>query len=102
MHTRLFILGTALLLSTPAKPDRAPLVVHGRVSDGSTNKPVAGAVISVADSKPSSITDEKGQYRLIIDKAPADTLRLVVRRIGYTATSSSIGRHAPHRCGSGG
>jgi Ca-activated chloride channel family protein len=90
MHTRLVILSTALLLSTPGKSDRAPLVVHGRVSDGSTNKPIAGAVISVADSKPSSITDEKGQYRLTIDKAPDDTLRLIVRRIGYAAASSSI------------
>jgi Ca-activated chloride channel family protein len=90
MHTRLVILGSALILSTPGVSTRAPLVIHGRVSDASTGKPVAGAGISVTDSKYSATTDGSGQYRLVVDKAPADTVRLVVRRIGYMPATSSI------------
>ena len=90
MHTRLVILGSALILSTPGVSTRAPLVIHGRVSDASTGKPVAGAAISVTDSKYSATTDGNGQYRLVVDKAPADTVRLVVRRIGYMPATSSI------------
>ena len=90
MHTRLVILGSALVFSTPGVSDRAPLVVHGLVTDAIAKKPVSGAVIAVAGSKLSSFTDEKGQYRLVIDKALTDTLRLIVRRIGYDPATSSI------------
>ena len=82
MHTRLVILGSALIVSTPGVSTRAPLVIHGCVSDASTGKPIAAAGISVTNSKYSATTDGSGQYRLVIDKAPADTVRLVVRRIG--------------------
>jgi len=90
MHTRLVILGSGLVFSTPGISERAPLVVHGHVSDAIAKKPVSGAVIAVVGSKLSSFTDEKGQYRLVIDKAPTDTLRLIARRIGYDAATSSI------------
>ena len=90
MHTRLVILGSALVFSTSGMSGPVPLVVHGHVSDAGTNKPIAGAVISVVDSKLGSTTDEKGQYRLTVDKTPTDTLRLIVRRLGYMAATSSI------------
>jgi len=90
MHTRLVILGSALILSTPGVSTRVPLVIHGRVSDASTGKLIAAAAISVTDAKYSATTDGSGQYRLVVDKAPADTVRLVVRRIGYMPATSSI------------
>ena len=90
MHTRLVILGSALVFSTSGMSGPVPLVVHGHVSDAGTNKPITGAVISVVDSKLGSTTDEKGQYRLTVDKTPTDTLRLIVRRLGYMAATSSI------------
>jgi Ca-activated chloride channel family protein len=90
MHTRLVILGSALVFSTPGISDRAPLVVHGHVTDAIAKRPVSGAVITVVGSKLSSFTDEKGRYRLVIDNAPTDMLRLIVRRIGYDVATSSI------------
>jgi Ca-activated chloride channel family protein len=90
MHTRLVILGSAFILSVPVIPNQAPLVVHGRVSDAATGNPIAGASINATESRSSAMSDAMGQYRLVIEKAPADTLRVVVRRIGYMAATSSI------------
>jgi Ca-activated chloride channel family protein len=90
MHTRLVTFGTALLFSIPGGPTPPPVVVHGRVSDANTGKPIAGAMISVVDSKVSAPTDGTGQYKLIVYKGPTDTVRLVARRIGYTAATSTI------------
>jgi hypothetical protein len=90
MHTRLVILGSALIFSVPGMSSRAPVVVHGRVSDASTGKPIPGAVISVTETRSSGSTDAMGQYRLVVEKNPIDTIRLVVRRIGYSAATSSI------------
>ena len=90
MHTRLVILGSALIFSMPGMSGRAPLVVHGRVSDASTGKPIPGAVINVTESRSSASTDAMGQYRLVIETSPPDTIRLIVRRIGYSAATSSI------------
>jgi len=90
MHTRLVILGSAFVLSVPTIPNRAPIVVHGRVSDASTGKPISGASINVTESRSSAMTDAMGQYRLVIENAPADTLRVAVHRIGYSAATSSI------------
>src|SRR5712671_1808938 len=90
MHTRLVILGSAFILSVPGISNRAPLVLHGRVSDATTGNPIAGAAINVTESRSSAITDAMGQYRLVIENTPADTLRVVVRRVGYMAETSAI------------
>jgi Ca-activated chloride channel homolog len=90
MHTRLVILRSALIFSMPGMSSQAPLVVHGRVSDASTGKPIPGTVINLTESRSSASTDAMGQYRLVIETSPPDTIRLIVRRIGYSAATSSI------------
>lgn len=66
-------------------PSRA--VIEGTVVDTVSGRPIALAVVRVAETGVSVLTSDAGRYRLT---APAGTVRLEVRRIGYTPVSVDV------------
>jgi hypothetical protein len=55
--------------------------IAGTLRDATTNDPLSGAQLVVVDLNRTAVTDADGRYRL--DRLPAGTHRLLVRRIGY-------------------
>lgn len=62
--------------------------VGGRVTDGKTGQPIAGASMSLEGTSWHATTDEKGQYR-IVNVAPG-TYTLSASRIGYARASQLV------------
>ena len=56
--------------------------VTGQVTDASTRRGVANAVIQIEGTRLSANTDQEGRYRVV--NVPAGTRAVVARRIGYT------------------
>ena len=70
----------------------APLVVAGAVVDGRTNRAVGQVRVEVQDSGVSTITDDAGNFRMLVPRSsPAEQRRLVrASRPGYAATERWI------------
>lgn len=68
---------TAFLFLVQAKSQT--ILLHGRVTDSATNKPVANAAVSIRNSSKGTITDEAGDFSLSI--MPKD--KLVISYVGY-------------------
>jgi Mg-chelatase subunit ChlD len=80
------------LLAVTASPALAQTIVTGTVRDD-RNAPLAGAAISVRGSHASVITNDAGQYRLVVPLAlrgEADSLTLLARRIGFAAATKRV------------
>jgi Carboxypeptidase regulatory-like domain len=60
--------------------------MQGQIVDSATNKPLAGAVITV-DSVLNATTDENGKFK--IDKVPSGILDYSIQADGYQVVSAS-------------
>ena len=84
---RLLIAGAALALASPALAQSTGTIV-GRVTEHTTNRPLAGVQIRVVGTTRGAATNDSGGYR--IPGVPAGTVQLAVQRIGYSAASRSV------------
>ena len=81
-----------VVLGVTASPALAQTVVTGIVRDD-RSAPLAGAAISVRGSRASAMTNEAGQYRLVVPvdaRDATDSLTLLARRIGFDVTSRRV------------
>src|SRR4051812_19372228 len=62
--------------------------IVGRVVEGRSSLPIAGAALEVAGSRLGAITDAQGRYR--ITNVPAGARTLQARRIGFSQVDSAI------------
>jgi hypothetical protein len=60
----------------------------GVVSTDSTNVPIAGAEVSLPDLKKSTLTNERGVFRLT--GIPVGTYHVTVKRVGYGPAETSV------------
>jgi len=63
---------------------QATTLVTGVVTDTISGRPLHVAVVRVAETGASTLTDESGAYQLVVGLGP---VRLEVRRIGYEPAS---------------
>ncbi len=80
-----------LVVATACNSDALPPAsgftsVQGTVVDGASNKPVAGAVVTV-DTVLTATTDASGKFS--IDKVPSGIVDYTVQASGYTVLSST-------------
>lgn len=86
----LFLVTVVVLLGTSVAMAAAPYFgkITGRVTDKTTNKPIAGATVSIPDLQIGTSTDENGYYEL---KNLSDGEYLVqVTAIGYADFSQTV------------
>ena len=88
----LVVLALALALAAPgaraaAQQGEETTLVTGVVTDTLSGRPLHVAVVRVAETGASTLTDESGRYQIRV--APG-TVRLDVRRIGYAPASVTL------------
>src|SRR6186713_50910 len=74
------VVGSNIVVKPVEKKDR-PGGISGKVVDFESGDPLVGATVTVDGQRFSSITDEKGQYRLV--GMPAGDYTLLVSYVGY-------------------
>ena len=88
----LFALAAALPAThTPAHAGRV-VVVHGRVTQSGSGRPIQQALVALA-SHPgtAAVTDDQGLYRLTISAASrGDQVTIIVRRLGFQQKSRTL------------
>lgn len=62
--------------------------IEGRVTEGGSGRPLAGAQVFVAGTTVGSVTNDRGEYR--ITGAPARQVEIRVRLIGYSPINKSV------------
>lgn len=62
--------------------------ISGRVVDGATKRPIAGAVVQVERTSRGTQTADDGSFRL--GEIPAGTHTVVIRRLGYAKATRSV------------
>jgi hypothetical protein len=77
----LFSLLGATLVATLGAQDVPTGVVVGRVLDGRSQAPVAGATVSVSNGTVTALTDSAGRF--VLRALPSGIVTLVTRRLGY-------------------
>src|SRR5947209_15324157 len=88
----LVVLALALALAAPgaraaAQQGEETTLVTGVVSDTISGRPLHVAVVRVAETGASTLTDERGRYVIAVSPGP---VRLEVRRIGYQPASVTL------------
>lgn len=83
-------IGSAELIGVSAdRNHRAPIgTVSGRVTESGTSLPVAGAVVMVAGTQITALTNAEGRY--VLSQVPAGQRTVSVRRLGYSDVSQSV------------
>ena len=84
---RLLVAGAAMALASPAFAQSTGTIA-GRVTERTTNRPLAGVQIRVVGTTRGAATNDSGGYR--IPGVPAGTVQLAVQRIGYGVASRSV------------
>jgi TonB-linked SusC/RagA family outer membrane protein len=91
MHRQLhsfFLVGVAALAWIASVPARAsaqsPTVISGRVLS-QTQSPIASATIQVEGTQINTQSDAEGRYSLTVPAAQMGTVKVIVRRIGFSA-----------------
>ena len=84
---RLLVAGATMALASPALAQSTGTIV-GRVTERTTNRPLAGVQIRVVGTTRGAATNDSGSYR--IPGVPAGTVQLAVQRIGYGVASRSV------------
>src|SRR5687767_1939731 len=82
----LFVL--AALPQVRASAQQPAGLVTGTVTDATTGTPVSGALLSVLDRGPRSLTDPQGRFR--IPNVPLGTQTIRVQRFGYRDMELSV------------
>ncbi|WP_298301529.1 TonB-dependent receptor [Hydrotalea sp.] len=82
------ILLPQLAIATVGYEKVGQVVLHGKVTDAQTQKPLAGATVSIPDLKLGVITDNKGEYQ--IKGLPAGNFLVEVKYLGYATATKSI------------
>ncbi|MBV8371702.1 MAG: carboxypeptidase regulatory-like domain-containing protein [Candidatus Eremiobacteraeota bacterium] len=85
------MLAALVLIASACNSDALPpasgfTTIQGTVVDGASNKPVAGAVVTV-DTILTATTDASGKFS--IDKVPSGIVDYTVQANGYSVVSSS-------------
>src|SRR5689334_9008245 len=80
--------GVMLFAITRAANAQATGTIAGRVTDASSNQPVASAQIQVVGTTRGAVTNETGAYR--IPSMPAGTYTLRVLRIGFQSIAQTV------------
>src|SRR5947209_1288550 len=70
-----------------AQQGEATTLVTGLVTDTLTGRPLRLAVVRVAETGASTLTDESGRYQIVVARG---SVRLEVRRIGYEPASVTL------------
>src|SRR6266581_6122089 len=70
-----------------AQQGEGTTLVAGLVTDTLTGRPLHLAVVRVAETGASTLTDESGRYQIVVARGSA---RLEVRRIGYEPASVTL------------
>lgn len=66
------------------------LVVTGTVVDSVTSEPMIGALVVATGTAFSSVTDQNGQFRLVVRDPIAFPIRLQAQSIGYATTEAYV------------
>ena len=64
------------------------VIVKGKITDGKTSIPLAGATIKVKNGKASAISDVNGQFTI---KAPSSSTVLSITYVGYKVYETTVG-----------
>src|SRR5438270_4279763 len=80
--------GVILCAITRAANGQGTGTIAGRVTDASSNQPVASAQIQVVGTTRGAVSNETGAYR--IPGMPAGTYTLRVLRIGFKSTTQTV------------
>jgi TonB-dependent starch-binding outer membrane protein SusC len=81
-------LATGLLWAVPLSAQTATGTINGRVVDGATMQPLAGANITIEGTQRGTITRADGAY--ILTAVPAGTHRVRASLIGYSGQSQDV------------
>ena len=84
---RLLVAGATMALASPALAQTTGTIV-GRVTERTTNRPLAGVQVRVVGTTRGAATDDSGAYR--IAGVPAGTVQLAAQRIGYGVASRTV------------
>src|SRR6476660_3973182 len=84
---RLLVAGATMAFASPAFAQSTGTIA-GRVTERTTNRPLAGVQIHVVGTTRGAATNDSGGYR--IPGVPAGTVQLAVQRIGYGVASRSV------------
>jgi TonB-linked SusC/RagA family outer membrane protein len=88
MHTRWVRLTALTFLASPIIAfAQGTGTIRGRVTDASSNQPLAGVQVSVDGTRTGAQTGQDGYY---VINAPVGTQALTARRVGYTPAHSSV------------
>jgi TonB-dependent starch-binding outer membrane protein SusC len=90
-------LATGLLWAVPLSAQTATGTINGRVVDGATMQPLAGANITIEGTQRGTITRADGGF--ILTDVPAGTRPLRASRIGYSGQSRRSRWRPARRCG---
>lgn len=83
----------ALLAPLPALGAQVGVVIHGRVEDALSERPVAGALVRSGDSASMVVSDSLGGFAIELD--PGAPFLLVAEQFGYLPTEFVLAEAAP-------
>ena len=87
VRTGLLCIGLLFIFSTAI----AQTIVKGKVIDKRTGEPLENAVVSAGEKGKTVLTDEQGNFELVLDH-PADSVRASF--VGYRQQSQGVGKEA--------
>ncbi len=88
LYSILFILLPQFAIAWDGNEDLEQVVLHGKVLDAQTQKPLVGATVSIPDLKLGVITDDKGEYQ--IKGLPVGNFLIEVKYVGYATATKNV------------
>src|SRR6476646_1304936 len=85
---RLLVAGATMAFFASPAFAQSTGTIAGRVTERTTNRPLAGVQVRVVGTTRGAATNDSGGYR--IPGVPAGTVQLAVQRIGYGVASRSV------------
>lgn len=81
---------TILLLYTGSLFSQAPDIMRGQVIDSKTNRPIAYVNVGIVNKDVGTVTNNSGDFKIVLNEAITDTDSLKFSMIGYEPIVYSI------------
>jgi len=77
--------------ATPVKAQNATAIIEGKITDGTSQRPLDAASVFISETRLGGVTNAQGTYRIVgVPVTGTRTVLVRVRALGYTPASKSV------------